>query len=42
MTADALEWPIMALGAVEADFQVVSPPELRTRLHALAARFARA
>ena len=28
MTADSLDWPIMALGAVGADFQVVSPPEL--------------
>jgi predicted DNA-binding transcriptional regulator YafY len=42
LTADSLEWPILALGAVEADFHVVTPPELRTRLHSWAARFARA
>ena len=28
MTADSLEWPAMALGAIGADFQIVSPPEL--------------
>ena len=42
MTADSLEWPILALGVVEADFHVVSPPELRDRLTSWAARFARA
>ncbi len=42
MTADSLEWPILALGAVEADFHVVAPPELRTQLHSWAARFTRA
>ncbi len=28
MTADALEWPVLGLGLVGADFQVISPPEL--------------
>ncbi|MFC8042586.1 helix-turn-helix transcriptional regulator [Nocardia sp. NPDC057353] len=42
MTADSLEWPIMGLGVLEADFEVVDPPELRDRLRTLAARFAEA
>jgi predicted DNA-binding transcriptional regulator YafY len=42
MTADSLEWPAVALGLLDADFQVVSPPELLDRLHTLAARFTRA
>lgn len=42
MTADALAWPIMALGALDADFHVVSPPELLDQLHAWGARFTRA
>ena len=33
MTADSLDWPIMALGMAGADFQVVSPPELLDRAH---------
>jgi predicted DNA-binding transcriptional regulator YafY len=32
MTTDSLDWPTMALGAVGADFQVVSPPELLDRV----------
>ena len=28
MTADSLDWPTMALGAVGAEFEVVRPPEL--------------
>jgi hypothetical protein len=32
MTADALEWPIMGLGMVGADFKVISPPELRDQV----------
>lgn len=42
MTGDSLEWPILALGRVEAEIHVVEPPELRTRLHAWGARFSRA
>ena len=42
MTANSLDWPAMALGAVRADFQVVEPPELREHLQDWAARFARA
>ena len=28
MTADMLEWPVMGLGLIGAEFQVISPPEL--------------
>ena len=42
MTADSLDWPIMALGAVGADFQVVAPPELLDRVHDWGRRFSRA
>ena len=28
MTADSLDWPVLALGAAGASFQVISPPEL--------------
>jgi predicted DNA-binding transcriptional regulator YafY len=42
MTADVLDWPIMALGMVGADFQVVSPPELLDRVHDWGHRFSRA
>jgi predicted DNA-binding transcriptional regulator YafY len=42
MTADSLEWPIMALGAVGAGFQVVSPPELLDRIHDWGRRFSAA
>jgi predicted DNA-binding transcriptional regulator YafY len=42
MTADALEWPIMGLGMVGADFQVVAPPELIEWVRDWGARFSRA
>jgi predicted DNA-binding transcriptional regulator YafY len=42
MTADMLEWPIMGLGLVGADFQVVSPPELIDWVRDWGARFSRA
>ncbi|NKZ02507.1 helix-turn-helix transcriptional regulator [Actinomadura latina] len=42
MTAQSLEWSILALGVLEADFQVVEPAELRTRLRSWSARFTRA
>jgi len=42
MTADSLDWPTMALGAVGADFRVVSPPELLDRVHDWGRRFSRA
>ena len=32
MSTDSLDWPLMALGTVGAEFSVVSPPELVDRL----------
>jgi predicted DNA-binding transcriptional regulator YafY len=40
--ADDLSWPAFALGAVGAEFTVVSPPELRVLLAEWAGRFSRA
>ncbi|MEV4597178.1 YafY family protein [Amycolatopsis sp. NPDC049253] len=42
MTADSLDWAALALGVVGADFHVVTPPELRERVHEWGARFSRA
>jgi predicted DNA-binding transcriptional regulator YafY len=42
MSADALEWPLMGLGLMGAEFSVVSPPELVDRLRDWGARFTRA
>ena len=42
MTADALEWPVMGLGMVGADFQVISPPALIDWMRDWGARFSRA
>jgi predicted DNA-binding transcriptional regulator YafY len=42
MTADSLDWPTMALGAVGADFQVVGPPELLDRVQDWGRRFSAA
>ncbi|MET8074638.1 YafY family protein, partial [Streptomyces sp. NPDC005271] len=32
MTVDSLDWPVMALGVVGADFRVINPPELADRI----------
>ena len=42
MTPDNLDWPVIALGVVGADFQVIDPPELNDRIRDWAARFTRA
>ncbi|QKW20428.1 YafY family transcriptional regulator [Kitasatospora sp. NA04385] len=42
MSADSLEWPAMALGSLDADFRLVSPPELAALLVAWSERFRRA
>ncbi len=42
MTTDSLDWPMMALGTVGAEFQVVSPPELVDRVRDWGDRFSRA
>ena len=42
MTADSPDWPTMALGAVGAGFQVVSPPELLDQVRDWGRRFSQA
>jgi len=42
MAADALDWPVMILAALDAEIEVHEPPELRERLAGVAARFTRA
>jgi len=42
MTPDNLDWPVIALGVVGADFQVLSPPELTERIAEWGARFTQA
>lgn len=42
MTADSLDWPLMALGAIGAPFRVVEPPELLDQLADWGGRFSRA
>jgi predicted DNA-binding transcriptional regulator YafY len=42
MTTDSLDWPVMALGAVGADFDVISPPELADQVRDWGRRFSRA
>ena len=41
MDVDTLDWPVLLLGAVEADFEVVTPPELTERLRRVGERFTR-
>jgi predicted DNA-binding transcriptional regulator YafY len=42
MTADTLDWPTLALGAVGAEFEVIAPPELAGYIREWGARFTRA
>jgi hypothetical protein len=42
MDTDSLDWPVLVLGAVRAEFTVVAPDELRERLGEWSQRFARA
>ena len=42
MIADELEWPVLALDRVGADFRVESPPELSDHLRVLGERYRRA
>ncbi|MFD5316397.1 helix-turn-helix transcriptional regulator [Streptomyces sp. NPDC127098] len=42
MTADTLNWPMLALGTLDADFTVLAPPELRDELRTWGTRFTRA
>ena len=42
MSTDALEWPLLGLGVMGAEFSVVSPPELVEQLRDWGGRFTRA
>ena len=42
LTTDQLEWPLMGLGTVGAEFTVVSPPELVEQVREWGSRFSRA
>jgi predicted DNA-binding transcriptional regulator YafY len=42
MTADSLDWPVMALGAVDASFCIKNPPELAERVRDWGRRFSEA
>jgi len=42
MTTDSLDWPVLALGMVGAEFRVVGPPELAEQVRAWGLRFSRA
>ncbi|MDG4786615.1 YafY family protein [Micromonospora sp. WMMD1102] len=42
MTTDTLDWPVMALGTLGAEFEVLSPPELLEQLREWSDRFRRA
>ncbi|RKE20093.1 YafY family protein [Streptomyces sp. TLI_171] len=41
MSSDSLDWPAMAIGSLDADFTVVSPPELAALLRSWGERFTR-
>ncbi|MGW4379281.1 helix-turn-helix transcriptional regulator [Kitasatospora sp. NPDC004531] len=41
MNAEALDWPAMAIGSLDADFRIVSPPELTALMAAWGERFTR-
>ena len=41
MNVDTLDWPAFALGAIDADFDVVAPAELRDYLRGMGERFLR-
>ena len=42
MSVDSLDWPVMVLGSLGAEFAVIRPPELHERVGEIAERFARA
>jgi predicted DNA-binding transcriptional regulator YafY len=42
MTTDELEWPVLALAQLDADFTVLAPPELADRVRDVARRFGHA
>jgi predicted DNA-binding transcriptional regulator YafY len=42
MSSESLDWPMMALGIIGAEFDVVGPPELTDHLRERIDRFGRA
>jgi predicted DNA-binding transcriptional regulator YafY len=42
MEVDSLDWPVLLLSSIDADFEVTEPPELAAHLAATGARFLRA
>jgi hypothetical protein len=42
MTTDSLDWPMMALGVVGAEFRVLAPPELADQVRDWGRRFSSA
>jgi predicted DNA-binding transcriptional regulator YafY len=42
MTGDQLQWPVLGLSMLDAEFTVLEPPELRAHLAEVGARFTRA
>ena len=42
MTADQLEWPMLLLGGLGAEFEVITPPELLDRVRDWGRRFSQA
>jgi hypothetical protein len=42
MSSESLDWSMMALGVIGAEFEVVGPPELTDHLHERIDRFTRA
>ena len=42
MTIDQLDWPMMLLGSLGAEFQVISPPELLDQVRDWGLRFSQA
>ena len=42
MSTDWLDWPLMTITSIDADFTVLSPPELADRVRAAAVRLASA
>jgi predicted DNA-binding transcriptional regulator YafY len=42
ITSESLDWPMMALSATEAEFEILTPPEFRAHLSERSVRFSRA
>ncbi|WP_165984463.1 YafY family protein [Streptomyces sp. YIM 98790] len=42
MTVQSLDWPLLAAGSLDAEFEVLGPPELAVRVREWSQRFARA